>query len=129
MTAEEMADEMRRLSRLLNQGLTALRDQARELAEAEHDYRRGKAEAWMLCPNDAAGTKLADKDWTSAKREAWVNAHSAELRLRRDLAENMRQAALESVRSRRTQVSALQSLLASYREEAAFARTGPETAS
>ena len=109
----EVADEMRRLSRLLDQGLAALRDQSRELAEAEREYRRAKALAWVEAP---AGTV--------PEREAWVNGHTAELRYARDLADGVRQAALEAVRSRRTQVSALQTLLNADREEAAFARTG-----
>jgi hypothetical protein len=113
----EVADEMRRLSRLLDQGLAALRDQSRELAEAEREYRRAKALAWVEAP---AGTV--------PEREAWVNGHTAELRYARDLADGVRQAALEAVRSRRTQVSALQTLLNADREEMAFSRTGPEAA-
>jgi hypothetical protein len=108
----EVADEMRRLSRLLDQGLAALRDQSRELAEAEREYRRAKALAWVEAP---AGTV--------PEREAWVNGHTAELRYARDLADGVRQAALEAVRSRRTQVSALQTLLNADREEMAFSRT------
>ena len=113
----ELADEMSRLSRLLDQGLAALRDQARELAEAEQEYRQAKATAWITAP-----------EGTVPEREAWVNGHVAEQRYRRDLAEGMRQAALEAVRSRRTQVSALQSLLAAERAEAEFAARGPEVA-
>lgn len=115
MNLHDVPEEMARLSRLLDQGLTALRDQARELADAEHDYRLAKAQAWMAAP---AGTV--------PEREAWVNGETAKARSRRDLADGLRGAAVEAVRSRRTQVSALQSLLAAHREEAAFARTGPE---
>lgn len=122
----EVADEMARLSRLIDQGLAAMRDQARELADSESAYRKAKSDAWMVCPNDPPGTKPADKDWTSAKREAWVNGQTADLRHRRDLADALRQAALEAVRSRRTQVSALQTLLNAEQEEARFARTAPE---
>lgn len=121
-----VAEEMARLSRLIDAGLQAMRDQAQELADAEDAYRKAKSDAWMVCPNDEPGTKPADKDWIAAKREAWVNAQTADLRRRRDLAEGLRQAALEAVRSRRTQVSALQTLLNAEQEEAKFARTGPE---
>lgn len=103
-----------RLSRLLDSGLTALRDQATEFAEAEREYRRGKGQAWLVAP-----------EGTVAVREAWVNENTADLRYRRDLAEGMRQAALEAVRSRRAQISALQTWLNAEKEEAAFARTGP----
>lgn len=117
MNPADVADEMRRLSRLLDKGLEAMRDQARELADAEHDYRKAKGQAWLSAP-----------DGTVPEREAWVNEATAKQRHRRDLAEGLRQAALEAVRSRRTQVSALQTLLNADREEAAFARTGPEMA-
>ena len=89
--------------------------QAEELAEAEHDYRLAVAQAFVSAP-----------DGTVPEKEAWVNGRCAAARRRRDLADGLRQAALEAVRSRRTQVSALQSLLAAERVEAEFARTGPE---
>lgn len=114
MTLPEIAEDMARLSRLLDQGLAALRDQARELAEAEKDYRHAKAQAWLVAP-----------EGTVPEREAWVNGQTADLRYRRDLADGLRSAALEAVRSRRAQVSAKQSELAAYRAEAEFAMTGP----
>lgn len=110
----ELADEMRRLSRLLDSGLAALRDQAHELAESEQEYRQAKATAWLTAP-----------EGTVPERDAWVGGQTAKQRHRRDLAEGMRQAALEAVRARRTQVSALQSLMAAERAEAEFSRTGP----
>lgn len=117
MNLPELADEMSRLSRLIDQGLTALRDQSRELAQAENEYRKQKSVAWMQAP---AGTV--------PERTAWVESQTADLRMRRDLADGLRTAALEAVRSRRTQVSALQSLLAAHREEAGLARYSPEAA-
>lgn len=114
MSAPDMADEMARLSRLLDQGLTALRDQATEFADAEMDYRKAKAQAFLVVP-----------DGTVPEKEAWVAGKTATERRRRDLADGMRSAALESVRSRRAQVSALQSLLAAERAEMEFARTSP----
>jgi hypothetical protein len=118
---EEIKTELLRLSRLLDQGLSALRDQAREFAEAEAEYRRLKATSWIE-------VLRALPEATVAQREAWVNGATADARLRRDLADGLRQAALEAVRSRRGQLSALQSLLAAERAEADFARTGPEWA-
>src|SRR5262245_1441245 len=113
-----MADEMHRLSGLLDDGLKELRDQAKMVATAEAAYRRGKAEAWVrACTLDCG--RLA-KDL-----EAWVDATTSDLRHERDLADGLRQAALESVRSRRTQISALQTLANADRAEAEFARVGP----
>lgn len=117
MNLSDTAEEMRRLSLLLDQGLTFLREQGREFAEAEAEYRKAKALAWLHAP---AGTV--------PEREAFVNGATANDRKRRDLADVMRQAALESVRSRRGQISALQSLLAADRAEAEFAKTAPEWA-
>lgn len=114
MILSEMADEMRRLSRQLDNGLDVLRDQANELAEAEHDYRKAIGVAWVEAP-----------EGTVSATEAWVNDRTAGKRRRRDLAEHLSRAALESVRSRRTQISALQSLMNAHRAEAEMASFGP----
>jgi hypothetical protein len=105
---------MSRLSRLLDRGLDALRDSARDYADAEQEYRKAKAQAWVSVP-----------EGTVPERQAKVDAATAGLRHARDLADGMRQAALEAVRSRRAQISALQSLLNAHRAEAEFARTAP----
>lgn len=112
MTLPELEAEMKRLSRLIDQGLAALRDQSHELADAENEYRKHVAMAWLQAP-----------EGTVPQREAWVQGQTADLRHRRDLADGLRTAALEAIRSRRTQLSALQSLLAAHREEAGFDRT------
>jgi hypothetical protein len=123
VTPAELRTEAFRLSGLIDQGVTALREQSKALAQAERNYRRAKSEAWVRCPNDPHDRKGSEREWTAARREAWVDAECADLRYERDLAEGVRQAALEAVRSRRTQLSALQSLLAADREEAGLART------
>lgn len=115
MNAAELADEALRLSRLLDGATNALREQASELAEAEHDYRKLKAKAWLEAP-----------EGTVPEREAWVAGHTAEARRRRDLADHMRRAALEASRNRRQQISALQSVANAHRAEAEFAATGPQ---
>lgn len=128
MTPTEAVEEVRRLSGLIDGAVRSLRTEAVALADAEHAYRQAKAEAWVRCPTDPDGTKAADRAWTSARREAWVDAETADLRRVRDIAEGTRQAALEAVRARRAQLSAVQSLLAAERAEAEFARTGPREA-
>lgn len=115
MTLNEYAAEFHRLSDLLEGGLTALRHAASAYANAEAAYRREKAAAWATAPGG-----------TVPEREAWVNGETAASRRERDLHDTMRQVALEAVRSRRAQISALQSLLAGHRAEAEFARTGPD---
>lgn len=118
MNLASMAQEVERLSTLLNEALDELREDAIDLANSEAAYRKDKALAW-------AEVKEVLPKGTVAEREAWVNAKTADLRLVRDMADLMRQAALEAVRSRRTQISSLQSLLSAHTEEAKFTRTAP----
>jgi hypothetical protein len=106
--------EANRLSALLDKGIMALRDAAIAYAQAEHAYRERKSMAY-----------LETESGTVAEREAHVYAIMGDYRLRRDLADGERTACLEAVRSRRTQLSAIQSLLAAHKSEADFARTGP----
>ena len=119
MTPVDLAAELDRLSHLIDQGIAALREQSVALAQAESDYRKAKAEAWVTCPRDA---DPKDREWTAGRREAWVDAHTADLRYVRDLAEGTRQAALEAVRARRVQLSAAMTLVAAHRSEADLAR-------
>jgi hypothetical protein len=106
-------EEVSRINQLIDSGIDTLRRASVEAAEAEHAYRKAKAIAWMQAP---AGTVPV--------REAWVDSETADERLALDMSEAMKQSSLEAVRSRRQQLSAVQSLLAAHKEEAAFARTG-----
>ena len=112
---------MLRLSRLIDAGIEMSRTQAVELADAENTYRKAKAYAWVQCPKDEPG----GREWTAARREAWVDAEVADRRRGRDLAEAMRDAAREAVRARQAQLSAWQTLVRAHQAEAEFARTGP----
>ena len=122
MDLREAQEEAQRLSRLIDDGIRALREQSQVLAARERDYRRGKAEAWVRCPRDSDPRV---RNWSAGRREAWVDAETADLRYERDVADGMRSAALEAVRARRAQLSALQTLLNAHAEEAKLARTGP----
>lgn len=113
----DYAAEFRRMSDLLDDALAYLRRQTVELADAENAYRKARAQAWVGVP-----------DATAKQKEDHVNAATADDRHRRDLAEGMRQGALEAVRSRRTQISALQSLLNAERAEFELGRYGPQEA-
>lgn len=114
MTPQDAAKEMRRLSELIDRGVMAITEAASAEAHAEHTYRKAKALSWLAAP---AGTV--------PEREAWVNADTADERLERDLASGRHRAAWEALRSRRAQMSALQSLLAVHKAEAEFERTRP----
>lgn len=111
MGTAELIAEAERLSSLLDKGLQALRSASVEFAEAEHDYRQARARAWLA----ARGTV--------PERESQVELKCGELRRARDLADGVRLAAQEAVRSRRAQLSALQSVLAAVRAEADYVRT------
>lgn len=107
-----MLTELSRLSRLLDEGLKVLREQVDAYAAAEQDYRLARAKAWVELSEGTAGF-----------REAQVDGVTAEKRFVRDVAEGLRRAALESVRARSTQISALQTLVNAFKEEAKFERT------
>ena len=109
--AGDLIREMERLSRLLDKGVKALNDAAHEYAEAESDYRRAKSAAWFSAP---------DGDTVRAK-EAHVDAVCEVERRRRLLAEGLRLAALEAVRSRRQQMSCLQTVANASKAEAEIA--------
>jgi thiamine biosynthesis protein ThiC len=107
-------EEIERLSKLIDQGIQALIAASRDMAEADHALRKAVAIAWTQAP---AGTVPV--------REAWVESATSEQKLLSDLAEGQRVAALEATRSRRQQLSAVQSLLAAHKAEAEFGRTRP----
>lgn len=116
LSVSEAFAEAQRLNRLLDAGIDAIRTQAVALAEAENLYRKARAEAWTRVPRDGG------KDWTAGRREAWVDAETADLRRARDIAEGVQRAAIEAVRARRQQLSVLQSFVAAERSEMELAR-------
>jgi len=114
VNTNELMSEMWRLSDEIEQSLERLRETAHAFAVAEHDYRQARSYAWMRTHG------------TISDREAQVEMRCGDLRHDRDLADNMRNAATEALRSRRAQLSALQSLMGAMRAEAEFVRTGPD---
>lgn len=117
MTPAEMAREGRRLSNLLEAAEDMHREQVQAAADAERQYRKAKAEAWLRAP-----------EGTAAFREAQVNGVTADERYRRDLAVGMERAYMQAILNRRQQISLLQSNANAYKAEAEFARYGPEAA-
>lgn len=117
VTLDELAEEMRRLSGLLDKAISVLRDASSEHAECEHSYRLARGSAWAI---------TAGKGMVVPEREAEVDSMTADARRARDLAQALERSALEAIRARRQQLSALQSLMAASREEAALVRTGPQ---
>lgn len=113
VTLVELTEEMLRLSKLLDAGLTALRDESRKFAEADVAYRRKHAEAFLR------------SEGTVAEREQVAMLAALEERIGMNLADGVKVSALEAVRSRRTQLSVLQTIVNGVRVEMEFDRTGP----
>lgn len=114
MTTDKLMSEMWRLTDEIESALTLLREVSHAYAVAEHEYRQARSHAWMRTHG------------TIADREAQVEMRCGDQRHERDLADNMRTTAMEVLRSRRAQLSALQSLMGAMRAEAEFVRTGPD---
>lgn len=115
MSVAELTPMLIDAAHALDNSLVELESQVKRWATAERDYRAAKSAAYL----QADGS-------TVAEREANAEPLLSSLRYARDMAEGLKVSALEGVRSRRTQVSAIQTLASLAREEAAFARTGPE---
>lgn len=114
MTLAELAAEAFRLSGKIDEGVRHLNTSATESANAEHAYRLARAEAWF------------EAEGTAKHREDAVNAATADQRKVRDLAEAGRQASLEALRSRRQQLSAVQTLVSALKSELEHSQYGPE---
>lgn len=114
MNLNELRDEMLRLSHNLDQALEELVRAARQYAHDEDHYRSAHAKAYLAASGPAHLRRAVADSETSAERYA---AH---------LSEGLKVAALEAVRSRRAQISALQSIANVIKEEAAYGRTGPQ---
>lgn len=106
MNLAEMIQEADRLSKKIDEGVRELSNAASEQAEAEHIYRLEKARAWIEI-----------SDGTAGERAARVDGVTAGFRRDRDLAEARRQTAVEALRSRRAQLSMLQTAATSLRAE------------
>lgn len=105
VTPRELVAEMIRLSSLLDEAHEELVRRSHEAAVSEDKYRCAKAVSF-LASSGTVGERTAYQDKaTSSERQA---AH---------LAESLKVAALEMVRSRRTQLSCLQSIGAAVRSE------------
>ena len=110
MTLTEMIHESDRLSKLIDAGIESLVKASKDMAHAEHALRKATARAWAQAPTGTVPFK-----------EAWVESEAADEKLAFDMAETQRYNSLEAVRSRRAQLSALQSIMAAYRAEADLA--------
>lgn len=113
-TPGELVSMMIEASRALDEAQRELLEKVHKEARAVMEYRKARANAY-----------LATEGRTVNEREAAVDKVTAEEGYAARLSEGLAKAALESVRNRRSQLSALQTVASSVKEEAALARTGP----
>lgn len=110
---------IRHYQKLLDDALSYGVRAATEHSDADDAYRVRHAQVFLEAKDDGA---------TDAQAKAKADVATEGVRKRARLAESMDKLALEAIRSRRTQISAEQSLLGSHREEASYGRTGPREA-
>jgi hypothetical protein len=112
ITSLDIAKELKKRSRQVDESLDSLRAAAVEYASAENEYRKGKAQAILAA------------EGTVQEKDALAEIQIGDLRARRDLASQLRDVEMEVVRARRGQLSAVQSVAAVVRAEMEFTRTG-----
>lgn len=112
----------------LREAQKELDQRARDYADAERNYRKAKAIAFLR----SGGRNVVERE---SNAELFVfEAHEGEqqtlsdIRFLRDQAEGLRVSSLEAIRSNRGIVSALQSLAGLERAEAELAKYGGEAA-
>lgn len=102
------------LSRRIDEGIRELSAASIEVAESQHELRKSRAIAWVEAPPG-----------TVPVREAWVEAKTADEEKRHELAEGRKITAIEALRSRRQQMSAVQSLMKTDQIDFEDARYSP----
>jgi hypothetical protein len=106
--------EMGRLSITLDEALSELRKRAVKAAELDTEYKKRMAECYLLAAGD-----------TVKEREAHATIETAKLALDARIAAALERSAIEAVRSKRQQLSALQTIASAHKAEAEFTRTAP----
>jgi hypothetical protein len=114
LTSQQLAAELMRLSSLIDNALDDLRAQATKAAHADAEYRKARAFAVLAAEGPTVGI-----------RDALATKATADLLLARNVAQALEKSATEALRSRRQQLSAMQSMLSAYKAEAEFVRTRP----
>lgn len=114
VTPNELVEETLRLSKLLDAALAYELKKAREWAELDTEYRKAHATAWL------------NHDGPQGDKKARADLDCADEMYRAHLADGEHRASIEAVRSRRAQISAMQSLMNVIRAEAELAKFGPD---
>lgn len=114
LTSSELHAEMQRIVAQLDQAHSELVRYTRMAANSDSQYKIEWSKAFLRSPAK-----------TEKMRAAEADLETAEQRRQRHLDEGMKVSALEAVRSKRGQLSALQTISNAMREEAALGRTAP----
>jgi hypothetical protein len=133
LTPSELVDRLITISGRLDEANTSLERSAEKKAATEWAYRKAKAQAILEVGGNNGDVREARvtqfEVQITVDRSGVLETETVtvgELRYRRDLAEGVAQAKLEIVRSKRGELSALQTVANAKKEEAMLARTGPE---
>jgi hypothetical protein len=111
-TPSDLVEMRLEASRALDEAQAELIRATREDAAADRRYRQSKSNAYLASSG------------TVGEREATVNKTAGEEGYAAHLAEGLAKAALENVRNKRGQLSALQSIAGAVKAEAELARVG-----
>ena len=116
-TPRDILDKLLEFSQLLDDAIEAADDAAEEYAEADDDYRVSHARAFIKAKDGGATDQLA---------KAMADLATEGIRKRARLSEALSKNRLEAVRSRRAQLSAIQTGGNALKAELDMARYGPE---
>jgi hypothetical protein len=117
----ELVEELREKLDNVDESIGELYGANAKYAEAEHEYRMARARAWIQTVEEYKSKPRSERP-TVDHIEAIVDLSVEKERFRAKLAEGIKEAAMESVRSRRTQLSAVQTVANAYRAEIEFSR-------
>lgn len=115
MTAADLNNHILRYCKLVDKGVAAHLKAQLEAAEAEALFKKRAAEEFLLAGEGSV-----------AEREAKAESQVAELRQKHLVTAALAKSALEALRARQNQLSALQTIAGAYREEARLGRTRPD---
>lgn len=122
LSPQDLIQLMLATSRELDEAQQQLRNAGIQEATTANDYRKAEATAML----SLAGMNAPDgKRLAVAEKEARAELAVGDLHLKKDLSEVWHRAMQESVRNKRQQLSALQSIANAVRSEAELLRTGP----
>lgn len=116
LTPRRLIETMIAVSAELDKAQAELVTRAREAASAVNEFKKARASAYLASSG------------TVGEREAHVDQSTGTLRYQAHLAEGLEKAALEAVRNKRAQLSALQSISAAVKAEAELLKYGPGAA-